>query len=153
MLLVYRLQKPKYNPFTLKGEGASIAGGRWNDRGVPLVYASYSSSLAILETLVHSPQRSLLATTAFNFVELLVPEECIHEFVLPDLPVGWDTDPDPFAAREFLATYLEPGNSLAFSVPSVINPLERNLLINPRHPHIDLVKMGQFISYKFDSRL
>ncbi|MDQ3308821.1 MAG: RES family NAD+ phosphorylase, partial [Gemmatimonadota bacterium] len=37
----------------MDGEGARLAGGRWNSRGIPLVYASTHLSLAALEYLVH----------------------------------------------------------------------------------------------------
>jgi RES domain-containing protein len=35
------------------GEGARRYGGRWNQRGTAVVYASASASLAALEHLVH----------------------------------------------------------------------------------------------------
>ena len=37
---------------TLDGEGARLAGGRWNPKGTPVIYASQSEALAYLEVLV-----------------------------------------------------------------------------------------------------
>ena len=48
---VWRLCKSKHAAFD--GEGARLAGGRWNRRGTAVVYASESLSLAALELLVH----------------------------------------------------------------------------------------------------
>ena len=39
----------------ISGTGARMYGGRWNNTGYPVVYASGSRSLAALEFLVHVP--------------------------------------------------------------------------------------------------
>ena len=48
---VWRICKRAHAAFD--GEGARLAGGRWNRRGTRMVYASGSLSLAALEILVH----------------------------------------------------------------------------------------------------
>ena len=48
---VYRLCRASYPPYD--GEGARRAGGRWNSKGVRVVYMSENRSLAVLEILVH----------------------------------------------------------------------------------------------------
>ena len=53
-MIVYRLSREKYAR-DLSGEGARKAGGRWNSRGIPLVYTSQSISLCALEVAVHLP--------------------------------------------------------------------------------------------------
>jgi len=52
MLTAWRIVKEKYAGTAFDGEGAMRFGGRWNSRGVRVVYASGSISLAALETLV-----------------------------------------------------------------------------------------------------
>ena len=42
-----------YEADDLSGKGAEITGGRWNDKGTPLVYTSTNRALAALETIVH----------------------------------------------------------------------------------------------------
>jgi len=49
----WRIVKAKHAATAFSGEGAAKTGGRWNSRGVPVVYASSTKSLAALETLVH----------------------------------------------------------------------------------------------------
>ena len=53
--IVYRIgtDTPDYEAHDLSGKGAGITGGRWNEKGVAVVYAAESRSLACLETLVH----------------------------------------------------------------------------------------------------
>src|SRR6266540_4232279 len=54
--LVYRLVRKKYTKRAdlLAGEGAALVGGRWNEKGTRLVYASSHVSLVTLEALVHA---------------------------------------------------------------------------------------------------
>jgi RES domain-containing protein len=150
---IFRIQKPKHNPTTLSGKGAKDLGGRWNHEGTPLVYTSTSTSLCILELRVHLGVSTLDKFPPLNIVELELPEEYIHEFALSELPDGWDSIPAPECCHLFLAPFLEPGNKLAFSVPSVVNPLERNILINPLHSDIGKVIIRQFHPFTMDSRL
>src|SRR5258705_349554 len=49
----WRIVKAKHAATAFSGEGAARTGGRWNSRGVPVVYTSSTKSLAALESLVH----------------------------------------------------------------------------------------------------
>ncbi len=49
----WRIVKEKHAATAFSGEGASRTGGRWNSRGVWVVYASATQALATLENLVH----------------------------------------------------------------------------------------------------
>src|SRR3712207_8444198 len=44
---------PDYEANDLSGAGAKVTGGRWNEKDVPVVYASETRALACLETVVH----------------------------------------------------------------------------------------------------
>ena len=56
----YRLAKARYADTALDGSGAKAHGGRWNSKGVPMVYASDSIALAALELLVHLHRGDIL---------------------------------------------------------------------------------------------
>jgi len=45
------------------------------------------------------------------------------------------------------------GSTLALSVPSRVIPLERNVLLNPRHPAMAEVKVALTEPFVFDDRL
>ncbi|MDB6015650.1 MAG: hypothetical protein JWR19_139, partial [Pedosphaera sp.] len=53
MPTAWRIVRAKLAPTAFSGEGAALFGGRWNSRGVRLVYTSSTKSLAALETLLH----------------------------------------------------------------------------------------------------
>jgi len=49
MLTVWRLVTARFEKGAFSGEGARLYGGRWNRKGVSLVYTAGSQSLAMLE--------------------------------------------------------------------------------------------------------
>src|SRR5215475_1948150 len=49
----WRICRRRYAADAATGEGARLFGGRWNSRGVRVVYASTSLALAALETFVN----------------------------------------------------------------------------------------------------
>ena len=52
MLVVWRLLTARFSQAAFTGEGARLYGGRWNRKGIPMVYTAASQSLAVLEMLV-----------------------------------------------------------------------------------------------------
>jgi RES domain-containing protein len=52
-ITAWRIFKRRYKASAFTGEGARLFGGRWNSKGIPVVYTSASPSLATLEMLVH----------------------------------------------------------------------------------------------------
>lgn len=57
--MAWRLDQSKYAATWDSGEGAFLAGGRWNSRGVRAVYCSIDPATAILEVAVHKGFRAL----------------------------------------------------------------------------------------------
>ena len=53
-MIVYRLTKAKYS-HDRSGKGAEKTGGRWNSKGIPVVYTSESRALCTSEIAVHTP--------------------------------------------------------------------------------------------------
>ena len=132
------------------GEGARRYGGRWNSNGVAVVYTAGSTSLAILEVLVHIPTYDILD----EYVH--IPVEFDNKFVLalnPDeLPAKWDKDPSPHANKQIGDSWVGNQRSLILELPSVIVPTEKNFLINPAHPDFSKLKIGEPQRFEFDPR-
>lgn len=128
---VYRLVKERFAETALDGLGAKVYGGRWNHKGHAVVYSSDSIALAALELLVHLHRSEVL--NGYWLVTLDLPDEAA--LVLDDsaLPADWREDPAPVSTAAIGSAWLSGGQSLALSVPSVLIPQQRNLLLNPAH--------------------
>lgn len=137
---VWRIAKSKYAQTLvemLSGDGAARFGGRWNPKGFKAVYCSENSSLAALEVLVNLPRT--LAFPVHNVVDLVVPDHAIAE---PRSLAG-DT-------RALGAELLR--ENLAVAAPSAVNPLERNVVINPLHKDFPMIVAGAGAIRPFDFR-
>lgn len=148
-VLVWKIIKEKYLATVLVGEGARMAGGRWNSPGVPLIYAASSLALAALEILAASSD--ILIEDRYAAVPFAVPEELIVD--LPELPSGWDAWPAPESTRAIGDYWVRQRASAVLRVPSVIIPLEPNYLINPRHDDFGRIDAGSPVPFRFDERL
>jgi RES domain-containing protein len=136
---------------TFDGEGARLFPGRWNSRGVPVVYASEHLSLAALEILVHARIDQL--RVVFHAFEITVPDALIEQ--LPDelLPLRWDAAAIPRATRDLGSTWARELRSVALSVPSAVVRQERNILLNPLHLQLRELAIARPTRFRFDARL
>jgi RES domain-containing protein len=131
-MLVFRLAGKAYVD-DLSGAGARLYGGRWNPKGVAVVYTACTRSLAVLETLVHVPLAGLPEDLFIATIE--VPDEPGNEAIEPTLlPANWRDYPAPPALAAMGADWLASRRSLLLRVPSSVIPEESNWLINPLHP-------------------
>lgn len=126
---------PDYTADDATGEGARRTGGRWNRKGLPVLYCAESIALATLETFVHLDSGSLPLKR--YLVRIDVPDKLWDQATLlqsSSLTVGWEAEPPGKVSLDIGGAWLSsPGGSLLLRVPSVIVPLEFNVLINPRH--------------------
>lgn len=105
-------------------------------------------SLALLEIRVHLDSRIPVAD--FVAWEIDIPDELIQES--NDLPGDWNYDLE--VSRDYGTEWLLGRKSVALQVPSVIVPVESNVLLNPMHREFDFgwVKAGP-IPIEIDRRL
>lgn len=148
---VFRLCKAKYNG-DLSGKGAELFGGRWNNKGVALLYTSDSVSLCNLEVLVHSEKGEMPRNYVLHTLE--IPEE-IQVLGLPteSLPADWRTFPHSEAARRIGDQFVKEGKYAVLKVPSAVVPNDFNYLLNPAHPDFSKIKITETVAYEFDARL
>lgn len=147
----YRIAKTRYIN-DLSGSGARIYGGRWNYKGVSMIYTSESRALATVEYLVHLPLS--IVPTFLSMAILLIPDHIIPiEIAISDLPNNWRDYPAPFRLAEIGTNWITQTDSLLLRVPSAVVEQEFNILINPMHPDMKHVSILQIERYKFDKRL
>jgi len=144
-VIVYRLCHPDY-AHDLSGTGASLNGARWNPRGLPVLYTSASSSLAILEFLVHI--RGVKGNMSYKLLSIDTGDAAIE--TLGTLPDNWMND-ESFT-RKVGEEWLLSKRSVGLQIPSVHNPLEKNVLLNPRHAVFN-PRITRSDYYWFDGRL
>ncbi|PRZ44842.1 RES domain-containing protein [Paraburkholderia fungorum] len=152
---VYRLAKERRGRYTaddLSGNGAAIAGGRWNPRGMRVLYTCCHASTAVLEALVH--MAGLLPAGGYFLVTLDVPDPAFEAAYQPKLPPDWDDlTSDPATTADIGRGWLETGEHLAMLVPSVVCRTDFNLLLNPMHPGMADVRVISKEPFRLDPRL
>jgi RES domain-containing protein len=152
---IWRLCRSPYAADAFSGEGARRFGGRWNSRGVPMVYASTSLSLAAIELFVHLEPGQ--APTDLVYLSATLPANEPALTLQPaDLPPEWSTDPGAAgltAIRNLGDDWIRERSSLAMLVPSVPIPAEWNVLVSPLHPRIGDLKIDAPRPFVFDARM
>lgn len=149
-MLLYRIGPTLYVN-NLDGEGARLAGGRWNHVGIPCIYAGSTRSLSLLEYSCHVSMH--LIPRALSFVTYNVPEHSILTLNLSALPGDWKTEPHPFSTREMGTKHLRNNDALLLRLPSVVVEEEFIYVINPLHPDMHKVKIQEIKSYSYDVRV
>jgi len=150
MLTVWRLITARFAKSAFSGEGARLYGGRWNRKGVPLVYTAGSQSLAMLEMLVQDePLRA-----RYVMIEARIPKGiAIDRIRVEDLPSDWRD----LAARDKLhalgTEWARKRSAAVLAVPSAVIPVETNYLLNPLHPDFRRIKIGKPKKFETDLRL
>lgn len=143
-----------YEADDLSGKGAEITGGRWNDKGTPLVYTSTNRALAALETIVHLNSGGLPLNR--YLVEIIIPDDVSDSAEALDhtiAPFGWDAEPASRTSSDYGTRWARAATSLLLRVPSVIVPEESNVLLNPRHPDITAIKARKVRRWIYDPRI
>lgn len=147
---VWRICKRAHAAFD--GEGARRAGGRWNPRGIAVVYASETLSLAALELLVHADPA--LLPEDLVAIEAEVPETVRVRRIDPEsLPRGWRRYPPPEALARIGADWATKLETAVLAVPSALVPSESNVLLNPAHPDFRKIRVGKPEPFALDVRL
>ena len=146
----WRIVKEKHAATAFSGEGAARTGGRWNSRGVAVVYVSNRKSLAALETLVHLNPPVLFKYVVFH---LEFEEKLVEAVELTKLPKDWQMAPPPPSTKQIGDAWVREGRSAVLSLPSVIIPEEVNYLLNPAHPDFKKIEIGRATEFTFDPRL
>lgn len=150
-MFVYRIARTIYIR-DLSGTGAKRYGGRWNPKGIALLYTSRHRSLAILELLVNTGMQALPKDLSMLKLELpkLNPSS---EITAADLPGNWRNSPAPFQLAELGSEWAISNTALSLQVPSAVVPEEKNILINPNHPDFKKIRIESVSSFSLDSRL
>jgi len=150
MLSLWRLTTARFARSAFSGEGARLYGGRWNRKGVRMVYAAASQSLAMLEMLVQDePLRA-----RYVVIEARVPKGiAIDRFDVEDLPSDWRDIAARWKLQAIGTEWAIKRNGAVLAVPSSVIPAETNYLLNPLHPDFRRISIGKPRKFETDARL
>jgi RES domain-containing protein len=152
---VWRICRAAFAAEAFSGEGARRFGGRWNSRGVSMVYTSSSLALAAIELFVHlAPNQQ---PDDLVYIEAILPAgEPMRSVAEAELPHGWWLAANSAglnATRTLGDAWANSGQSLAIQVPSAALRPERNVLINPRHDALKEMQIAPPHPFIFDARM
>lgn len=141
---VYRIARAEFAE-DLTGKGAALRGGRWNRRGIPMIYSANSTALATLEVRVNID----IDLPELSRVVMEIPDDLVPATA----PVYFA---DLNASRKHGSTWATDQADICLKVFSSVLPNADdsfNVLINPAHPKIDQVRIVDITTFEFDSRL
>jgi len=150
-MIVFRLSKSRHSK-DLSGKGAEKFGGRWNSKGVALLYTSDSRALCTAEIAVHTPLGNL--PTDYEVTLIQIPENTIiPELELSELPTDWNSIPHSYSTQEIGDKFVDEDHFLVLKVPSAVVQGEFNYLINPNHDDFKSITIKKTEPFAFDARL
>jgi len=138
-------------PGAFSGFGAKEFGGRWNNKGTPVVYAAGSQSLAILEVAVHVESENQLKN--YSLFEVTFDDSLVTTLPQEQWPDDWQNDPAPSSTKKIGDEWVASQDSLILQVPSTIVTDTPNFIINPYHPDLHKLQISGAIPYPIDSRI
>jgi len=150
-MIVYRISKSKYSN-DLVGRGAEKTGGRWNSKGVAMVYTSESRALCTAEIAVHIPLG--IMPKDFKLITVEIPDSIkIFELSENDLPKDWNSIPHSGKTQELGDKFIRENKHTVMKVPSAVVQGDFNYLINSNHEDAKNVKIIKLESFVFDQRM
>lgn len=147
----WRICRARFVAGAASGEGARLFGGRWNSRGVSMVYASTSLALAALETFVHLEPN--LAPDDYVSIEAEIPDALnIERLDLGSLPADWYRIRNE-TLQHLGDAWIRAGRTAAMLVPSAVIRGDWNVLLNPAHADFAKVTFQKPQPFAFDARM
>ncbi|MCF6361540.1 MAG: RES family NAD+ phosphorylase [Cyclobacteriaceae bacterium] len=146
-MILHRITtKPYIND--LSGTGAMLYGGRWNKKGIRMLYTSESLSLAVLEVIANLSSSKL---KNLYCVELDLPDNLDIETV-KRLHKQWNLFPYTGDTVKIGSRFVKQGG-LCLKVPSAIVPTEHNYLLNPLHDDFYKIRVRDARPFLLDQRI
>ena len=150
-MIVFRLSKSKFSR-DLSGKGAEKSGGRWNSKGIAMVYTSESRALCTTEIAVHTPLGNI--PLDYEITSIKIPDQMpVKELAKKDIPKDWKLFPHSHSTQEIGDKFINEGKFLVMKVPSVVVQGEFNYLLNPNHKDFKLILIQSAEPFEFDKRL
>ncbi len=139
-ITVWRVVKTAYAHDPASGAGADKYGGRWNSKGVPVIYAAESLALAMFEAGLDPDDIELMKN--FSKVSFEVDKTLIASLSKDQLPDDWDSVPAAAGTKSIGDSWMKTRDSVVLAVPSMLASDERCYILNPEHPDFNRILVG-----------
>jgi RES domain-containing protein len=116
-----------------------------------MLYTSLTKSLALLESLVHTPSGA--QPRDLVLIILRLPPKSVATLAPRQLPKDWDTFAVAASTQQIGDNFFMDAKHLALKVPSVIVPGEFNVIINPLHSKTKQIEIVEIVDLPVDPRL
>lgn len=148
-MIIYRLATEIYKN-DLSGNGAKLYGGRWNSKGLPVLYTTENISLAVLEILVRADMQTIPLT--YHLIKIEIPDSIQSiSITIGKLKNDWKDD---LGYTQWMGgEFIKSNKTLVLKVPSAIVDEENNYILNPEHRDFKKVKIAAVKKFQFDKRL
>ncbi|MBI1823361.1 MAG: RES domain-containing protein [Nitrospirae bacterium] len=151
--MAWRIIQASQRVEALTGEGSHLYGGRWNHKGIPLIYLGGSLALASLEVFVHISSIVPFNQKYFSISARISEDVTIKKIERESLPPNWQEFPAPDTTKDMGTRWAEQKETVLLQVPSVLIPEEVNYLLNPAHPDFRKIKFSEPKPFYFDARM
>jgi RES domain-containing protein len=150
-ITAFRITRKEYAASIWSGYGAREFGGRWNSKGVAVIYTAENRALAAMEQLVHLVKPRILK--GYVIAGISFEEHQVSRLLPASLPVGWNKPMALPALKKYGDNWIAAARHLVLAVPSVVIPGEWNYLINPAHSQFAAAKKSPPSRFVYDLRL
>ena len=141
---IYRITLKKWSK-TLKASGFP---GRWNSKGVFVIYTSSTRALASLENLVHRSGEGL--NKVFKTMQIKIPNNLkVQEIKQSQLSRNWFKYENYSECQKLGDKWIEESKYPVLKVPSAIIKKEHNYLLNPNHKLFQKIKITTIEDFQF----
>lgn len=149
-MICYRLSKEEFAN-DLSGYGAELSGGRWNSKGVPMLYTCVSQSLCVMEIAVRLSVIDI--PDKLKLITISVKDSIVRKVEVNELPTDWQKFPHLRTSQIFGDELISNSKYKAFQIPSAIVPAEYNLIINPKKVTKEEIEILSIEDFYIDERL
>jgi RES domain-containing protein len=127
-LVAWRLDQARFGATWDSGEGAYLVGGRWNSRGLRVVYCSVDPATAILEVAVHTGFKALDTVPHVLTALTVIDVRRVHVVDPAEVPnPNWLRPGIPSAGQQVFGDTLLARHAFIV-IPSVISTHSWNLI-------------------------
>ena len=116
-----------------------------------MVYCSENLALAALEILVHT--LPVMMRDKFGAFRATWDESLMTTMDLKKLPKSWNAQPPGLISKNIGNEWIHSERSAVLALPSIVVPLERTFLLNPKHRDLAKIKIKDYGAFALDPRL